>query len=180
MKILLIVAAGAVGLAAATPGPAAASPREYNRGYYDCLAGRFDEDAQSRAYRQGCQDAQREQADQGGRPGPGWGPPPPPPQPGWGPPPQPGWGPPPGQPGWRPNGGRPPVAPVGIPGIIGMDGGRAIGALASYGYRNVGTGVGGGAILGVYFNPRTGECVEVANVNGRVVNARATRDGRCR
>ena len=68
MKTEIAVAAGMLVLALSAP--AAASPREYNRGYYDCSNGQFDEDAQSRAYRQGCRDAQREQGEQGGA---GWG-----------------------------------------------------------------------------------------------------------
>ncbi len=59
MKTEIAVAAGMLVLALSAP--AAASPREYNRGYYDCSNGQFDEDAQSRAYREGCRDAQREQ-----------------------------------------------------------------------------------------------------------------------
>jgi len=41
---------------------AVAGPPEYNRGYYDCLGGRYDEgQAQmSRSYRQGCRAAQEE------------------------------------------------------------------------------------------------------------------------
>ena len=41
---------------------AVAGPQEYNRGYYDCLAGRYDEGQaqQSRSYRQGCRAAQEE------------------------------------------------------------------------------------------------------------------------
>ena len=70
MKTSIVIAAGALCLLTA---PAAASPRQYNRGYHDCLAGRYDEDeARSRAYRDGCRDAEREQG-RGGEPSPGGG-----------------------------------------------------------------------------------------------------------
>ena len=52
MKTFIVIAAGMLSLAHVAP--AAAQPREYNRGYYDCLAGRYDEEAHSHAYRQGC------------------------------------------------------------------------------------------------------------------------------
>ena len=45
MKTEIAVAAGMLVLALSAP--AAASPREYNRGYYDCSNGRFDEDARA-------------------------------------------------------------------------------------------------------------------------------------
>jgi hypothetical protein len=43
-----------------TAARAIAGPNEYNRGYYDCLAGRYDEGQDSRSYRQGCRAAQEE------------------------------------------------------------------------------------------------------------------------
>jgi hypothetical protein len=39
---------------------AVAGPPEYNRGYNDCLAGRYDEAQNSRSYRQGCRAAEDE------------------------------------------------------------------------------------------------------------------------
>jgi hypothetical protein len=39
-------------------------------------------------------------------------------------------------------------------------------------YRNVGTSVVGGMIVGFYFNPVTGQCVQLASANNRVVAAR--------
>ena len=148
--------------------PAAASPREYNRGYYDCSNGRYDEDAQSRAYREGCRDAQREQGGEQGGGGPGWG------QNGG------GWngG---GGPGWGQNGGGAPVVrPVGVPNVQGMNPGQVMAAMAGRGYRNVGTEVQGAAIYGFYFNPVTGECAQVANMNGRAVGAVPASSPRCR
>lgn len=183
MKTSIVIAAGALCLLAA---PAAASPRQYNRGYHDCLAGRYDEDeARSRAYRDGCRDAEREQG-RGGEPSPGGGwSPNAGPRPQWGPGgggPGPEWGPG-GGPGPRPNGGGPgPAVPraAGIPNVKGMDPGRVLATMANAGYRNVGTEVSGAAIYGFYFNPATGECVQVAAMNGRAVGAVPTSNPRCR
>jgi hypothetical protein len=78
---------------------------------------------------------------------------------------------------WRPERG----ATVGVPNVRGMEPVQALGAMASRGYRNVGTAVAGGAIVGFYFNPQTGECVQLTSVNGRVVDARDIgTDRRCR
>ena len=58
---------------------------------------------------------------------------------------------------------------------------QALGAMASRGYRNVGTSAAGRAIAGIYFNPQTGECVQLTSVNNRVVDARDIgTDRRCR
>jgi hypothetical protein len=43
--------------------------------------------------------------------------------------------------------------------------------MAAAGFRNVGTEVAGAAVYGYYFNPATGECIQVANMNGRAVGA---------
>ena len=78
---------------------------------------------------------------------------------------------------WRPERG----ATVGVPNVRGMEPVQALGAMASRGYRNVGTAVAGGAIVGFYFNPQTGECVQLTSVNNRVVDARDIgTDRRCR
>jgi hypothetical protein len=61
---------------------------------------------------------------------------------------------------------------VGIPNVNGMEPVQALIAMASRGYRNVGTPVVGGMIVGIYFNPVTGECVQLASANNRVVDAR--------
>jgi hypothetical protein len=62
-----------------------------------------------------------------------------------------------------------------------MDPVQAFSAMASRGYRNVGTQVAGGAIAGIYFNPETQQCVQLTSVNGRVVDARDIgTDRRCR
>lgn len=175
MKTEIAAAAGLMVLALAAP--AAASPREYNRGYNDCLNGQYDEDAQSRSYREGCRDAQREQG--GGGPPPGsWGP-----NGGQGG----GWGPNGGGQGggggpngggqgWGQNGGP----PVGIPAVRGLQPPQVMAAMASRGYRNVGTEIAGAAVNGFYFNPASGECVQVASVNGRAVGATPTSNPRCR
>jgi len=134
LRSLIAIAAATVVLSCAAP-PAVAGPAEYNRGYYDCLAGRYDEGQgqQSRSYRQ--------------RPR-----------------------------HWGPERGR-----VGVPNVRGMDPVQALGAMASRGYRNVGTSVAGGAIAGIYFNPQTGECVQLTSVNNRVVDARDIgTDRRCK
>ena|GEM_PF-2438856 len=154
MKLSIAVAAGAVVLSLA-PRAALADPYEYNRGYRDCLAGRYDEDNDSRSYHRGCRAAQEEG---GGEERPRH---------------------------WRPGPPRglagPPAFPTaGIPNVHGMDPVRALQVMASRGYRNVGTSVIGGAIAGIYFNPQTRECVQVTSLNGRVVNALPSADSRCR
>ncbi len=138
MKTLIAIAATTLVLSLAAQA-ALAGPPEYNRGYNDCLAGRYDEgEAQySHSYRQGCRAAQEES---GGEE--------------------------------RPRHWRPARGTVGIPNVRGMEPVQALSAMASRGYRNVGTAVAGGAIAGFYFNPETGECVQLTSVNGRVVDAR--------
>lgn len=187
-----IVIAGALSLACIVP--AAAQPRspDYMRGYYDCQAGRYDEDSDNRSYRRGCRDAQREQADGGDYGGPppgGWGPPSN--QRGWngGPPPNPGgWndGPPPNRRGWNGDpgpGGRPrPMGPaMGLPNVRGMETTQATAAMASRGFMSVGAQGVGAAIVGFYFNGATGECAQLAFTNGRVADARLVGSNpRCR
>jgi hypothetical protein len=144
VRTLIAISATTLVLSLAAP-PAFAGPPEYNRGYSDCLSGRYDEGAAqySRSYRQGCRAAQEEQ---GGDEQPHH---------------------------WRPT--------IGVPNVRGMDPVQALGAMASRGYRNVGTSAAGGAIAGIYFNPQTGECVQLTSVNNRVVDARDIgTDRRCR
>ncbi len=70
---------------------------------------------------------------------------------------------------------------VGIPNVNGKEPVQALTAMASRGYRNVGTSVVGGMVVGFYFNPVTGECVQLAGANNRVVEARDIgTDPRCR
>ena len=70
---------------------------------------------------------------------------------------------------------------VGIPNVNGMEPIQALAAMQSRGYRNVGTSAPGGMIVGVYFNPVTGECVQLTSANNRVVDARDNiTDRRCR
>jgi hypothetical protein len=159
LKLSIAIAAGALVLSFA-PQAAVAGPAEYNRGYHDCLHGRYDEDNDSRSYRHGCRDAQEER-DGDERPR-HWrrdwdrpGPPPGPPSP-------------------------PPVPRAGIPNLRGMDPIRALQVLASRGYRNVGTSIAGGAVAQIYFNPQTGECLQLTAAKGRVVDARPSGDSRCR
>lgn len=148
MRTPIAIAAATFVLSVAVPA-AVAGPPEYNRGYYDCLADRYDEGAAqySHSYRQGCRAAQEEQGSDE-----------------------------------RPHHWRPERGPtIGIPNVRGMEPVQALGAMASRGYRNVGTAVAGGAIAGFYFNPQTGECVQLTSVNGRVVDARDIgTDRRCR
>jgi hypothetical protein len=139
LKTLIAIAVATLVLPVAAPA-AVAGPPEYNRGYSDCLAGRYDEGAAqySRSYRQGCRAAEEEGgSDRRSH-------------------------------HWRPERGP----TIGVPNVRGMDPVQALGAMASRGYRNVGTSVAGGAIAGIYFNPQTGECVQLTSVNGRVVDAR--------
>ena len=58
MRALIAIAAGTLALSVAARA-AVADPPEYNRGYNDCLAGRYDEAQNSRSfYRQGCRAAE--------------------------------------------------------------------------------------------------------------------------
>ena len=119
MRTLIAIAATTLVLSLAAPA-AIAGPPEYNRGYSDCLAGRYDEGAAqySRSYRQGCRAAQEEQ---GGDEQPHH---------------------------WRPT--------IGVPNVRGMDPVQALGAMASRGYRNVGTSAAGGAIAGILLQSANG------------------------
>lgn len=183
MKDLLTIGVATLLLSVAAPVSASPESREYHRGYYDCLAGRYDQERDGRAYREGCRAAQRERDGEDEGEGPGgrpWREPPPggPDDNG------PGYnGPGDGRPGFGgpgengPGYGGPPVAPrtpqpVGIPNVKGMEPGQALAAMASRGYRNVGTTVVGAGIFSIYFNPMTRECVQLANANGRVIDAR--------
>jgi hypothetical protein len=133
LRTVIAIATGTFALAIVARA-AVAGPPEYNRGYNDCLAGRYDETQNSRSYRQGCRAAEDERR-MDGRP-------------------------------------RPRRSTVGIPNVNGMEPVQALTAMTSRGYRNVGTSVVGGMIVGIYFNPLTGECVQLASANNRVVNAR--------
>jgi hypothetical protein len=148
LRILIAIGALALALSAAAPASAQYDQREYRRGYRDCLAGRYDED-HGHGYRQGCRDAQREH----GGDAEGMGEPP----------------------HYRPEPVPPPVAPLvpaGIPRVVGMNSIQAVGAMASRGYRNVGSAVVGGVVAGIYFNPMTRECVQLTNARGQVIDAR--------
>ena len=164
MKLPIVIAVGAVVLVLA-PQAAFADPDEYNRGYYDCRAGRYDEYDASRSYRRGCRDAQEERGgdDRPRHSRPDRGPP------GFPPP-----GPPPGRPGPPPFGGG------GVPDLRGMDPVRALRLLGSRGYANVGTSIAGGAVAGIYFNPQTRQCLQVTSIGGRVANVIPSGDSRCR
>jgi hypothetical protein len=59
LRTLIAIAAGTLALSVAARA-AVADPPEYNRGYNDCLAGRYDEAQNSRSYRQGCRAAEDE------------------------------------------------------------------------------------------------------------------------
>jgi anti-sigma factor RsiW len=130
---VIAIAAGTFVLSIAARA-AVSGPPEYDHGYNDCLAGRYDEAQNSRSYRQGCRAAEDERG-MDGRPR-----------------------------HWR--------SMVGIPNVNGMEPFQALTAMASRGYRNVGTLVVRGMIVGIYFNPATGECVQLASANNRVVDAR--------
>ena len=65
-----------------------------------------------------------------------------------------------------------PGAPMGIPRVVGMNSMQAVGAMASRGYRNVGSAIVGGVVAGIYFNPMTRECVQLTNARGQVIDAR--------
>ena len=136
MRTLIAIFVAAWVLSFAAPA-AVAGPAEFNRGYYDCLQGRYDDGQTSRSYRQGCRAAEEERG--GDDRAHQWGP-------------------------ARPT--------IGVPNVRGMDPVQALSTMAARGYRNVGTSVVGGAIAGIYFNPETGECVQLTSVNGRVVDAR--------
>jgi hypothetical protein len=59
VRTLIAIAAATLVLSLPAPVATAGAP-EYNRGYYDCLAGRYDDDDESRSYRQGCRAAEEE------------------------------------------------------------------------------------------------------------------------
>jgi hypothetical protein len=61
---------------------------------------------------------------------------------------------------------------MGIPRVVGMNSMQAVGAMASRGYRNVGSAIVGGVVAGIYFNPMTRECVQLTNARGQVIDAR--------
>jgi hypothetical protein len=151
LRVLIAVAASTIALSFAAPANAGYGSREYNRGYYDCLAGRYDDEQHDQPYRQGCRAAERERA---GDAGEGLG--------------------------ERPRYRRPervpppvaPVVPIGIPRVVGMNSMQAVGAMASRGYRNVGSAIVGGVVAGIYFNPVTRECVQLTNARGSVIDAR--------
>jgi hypothetical protein len=70
---------------------------------------------------------------------------------------------------------------VGIPNVNGMEPVQALTAMQSRGYRNVGTSMVRGMVVGIYLNPATQECVQVTSANNRVVDARDNiTDRRCR
>ncbi len=104
MRILIAIAAGTLALSATTPVAAQYAPREYDRGYHDCLAGQFDQEEHSHAYRQGCHAAERERgSDSAGAE-------------------------------WPPHRRPERVAPVGIPNVIGMEPAQALSTMASGGF----------------------------------------------
>lgn len=176
------IAIGAELLALSLAAPAGASPdsREYHRGYYDCLAGRFDREENGRAYRAGCRaaheqdrqgeddrdsercppylsEAERYQNGCGDLREPPHGP-------------RPTWGPRPGTPG--PAEGPARARPGGVPDVKGMDPAKALGVMASYGFRNVVVTQMGPTIVGIYYNPATRECIALSHANGLVADVR--------
>jgi hypothetical protein len=151
LRTPIAIAVGALAFATTTPVAADYASREYDRGYHDCLAGRYGPEDNVRAYRKGCRAAERVRVS--GSVGAD-----------------------------RPRNRRSEqVAPVGIPKVAGMEPVQALTAMQSRGYRNVGTSTAGGTIVGIYFNPVTRECVQLASANNRVVDARQIgSDRRCR
>jgi hypothetical protein len=152
LRILIAIGALSLALSAAAPASAQDDQREYRRGYRDCLAGRYDED-HGHGYRAGCRDAQRERGgDEGMDERPQYRDP---------------------EPDYRrPEPAPAPAAPFGIPHVVGMNSIQAVGAMASRGYRNVGSSIVGGVVAGIYFNPVTRECVQLTNARGQVIDAR--------
>lgn len=71
--------------------------------------------------------------------------------------------------GQRPGAGG--VRPVSISDIKGMNSIAAIDAMAGRGFRDVDSFSSGNSLYGIYFNPRTRQCVQLANANNRVVDA---------
>ena len=137
MKTVVAVAVGALSLSFVAS--AAAQPRDYRHGYYDCLAGRYDEDRDNHAYREGCRAARREREDEGeGMYG----------APRYAPPPQGGFGaPPPYRAPYEPR-YRPPAAP---PNVRGMETAQALSVLAANGYQQVGARGFGAAVVAFLF-----------------------------
>lgn len=79
----------------------------------------------------------------------------------------------------RPGGGQRPgaggVRPALISDINGMDSIRAIDEMTARGFRNVDSFSSGNSLYGIYFNPRTRQCVQLTNANSRVLDARDIR-----
>jgi hypothetical protein len=148
LRILIAIGALTLALSAAVPASAQYDQREYRRGYRDCLAGRYDED-HGHGYGRGCRDAQGERGGEGEGMDE--------------------------RPHYHPEPGPAPVGPggpMGIPRVVGMNSMQAVGAMASRGYRNVGSAIVGGVVAGIYFNPMTRECVQLTNARGQVIDAR--------
>ena len=128
MKTVVAVAVGALSLSFVAS--AAAQPRDYRHGYYDCLAGRYDEDRDNHAYREGCRAARREREDEGeGMYG------------------APRYAPPPYRAPYEPR-YRPPAAP---PNVRGMETAQALSVLAANGYQQVGARGFGAAVVAFLF-----------------------------
>jgi hypothetical protein len=168
--MMTAVAAGLLSLSFAAPAAAQSHSHSYRRGYYDCLAGRYDEDYDNHAYRAGCRAARREREErgegEGGPPPEGFGAPPPPggfggPPP-YGAPPRPGFGPPP------------------PPNVRGMETFRAVAALSASGYQQVGANNLGAAVVAFYFNRATGGCLQVVYTRGRASDVGPASNPSCR
>jgi hypothetical protein len=159
MQIAAAVTAGTLALTFASSAFAlSASQGEYMRGYNNCLAGRYDREQHGAAYKRGCR------AVVGRRPtAEAW---------------------PPGLSEANRNKYRGcesgPASRsrirahvyAGFSDLKGMDSIKAFHAMTSKGFHNVGTIMSGKMIYGIYYNPLTRQCVQLANAHGRVLDAR--------
>jgi hypothetical protein len=74
--------------------------------------------------------------------------------------------------------GQPAAAPAGHQGgeakisdLKGMDSIKAYDVMIARGFNSVDTLTSGDALYGIYYNPKTGQCVQLANANDRVDSA---------
>lgn len=127
------------------------SQREYKRGYADCSKGQYDQYQHGSSYKAGCRAAEDSMKSDSSCP------------------PDvseadrykyPGCG-----------GGRP-ARPARINDLRGRNSIKVFDVMISRGFKNVDSITSGETIYGIYFNAATGQCVQVTNAAGRVVDAR--------
>jgi hypothetical protein len=157
MRHVIAAAAGVIALTIATGASAStASQREYKRGYADCAAGRWDENQHGDSYKRGCRAAEDKRSSAQACPAdvseadrykyPAC------------------------------NGGGAPRAKMKraakISDLKGKDSIKSIDVMTSRGFRSVDSITSGNTLYGIYYNPTTGQCVQLTNADDRVLDAR--------